>query len=100
ISEVADFYVKDIKDHLKENDVVKFRVINLENGLIGLLIRRVNPPGPNPRGGGPRRRPGGRPPADFEDRLRQFIKDSEQRQQELRRSQAAKRGGRGSRRDG
>jgi|SRR5690606_2776239 len=102
ISEVADFYVKDIKDHLKENDVVKVRVINLDKGRIGLSIRQVTSPGPAQRGGpgGPRRRPGGRAPADFEERLRQFIKDSEQRQQELRRSQAAKRGGRGSRRDG
>lgn len=108
ISEVADFYVKDIKDHLKENDVVKVKVINLDKGRIGLSIRQVNSPGVEPkggapRGGGPRRfggRGGGRPPADFEDRLRQFLKDSEQRQQELKRSQAAKRGGRGSKRDG
>lgn len=98
ISEVADFYVKDIKDHLKENDVVKVRVINLDKGRIGLSIRQVTSPDVTPRGGGPRRR-SGRTSADFEERLRQFIKESEQRQQELRRSQAAKRGGRGSRRD-
>lgn len=101
ISEVAETYVKDIKDHLKENDIVKVKVINLDKGRIGLSIRQVNTPGVEPRGA--RRRGGfggGRTPQDFEERLRQFIKDSEQRQQELRRSQASKRGGRGSRRDG
>lgn len=106
ISEVADVYVKDIKDYLKENDIVKVKVINMDKGRIGLSIRQVNSPGVAPkgapRGGGPKPlggRGGRRPPADFEDRLRQFLKDSEQRQQELKRSQAAKRGGRGSKRD-
>lgn len=107
ISEVADEYVHDINDHLKENDIVKVRVINLDRGRIGLSIRQVaSPDSERPGGGGRRgasprgRRPGGRPSLDFEERLRQFIKDSEQRQQELRRSQAAKRGGRGAKRDG
>src|SRR5690606_25666857 len=81
ISEVADFYVKDIKDHLKENDIVKVKVINLDRGRIGLSIRQAVRPGP-PVKGGPRRGPRSRSMADFEDRLREFMRDSEQRQQE------------------
>ena len=42
ISEVADAYVHDIKDYLKENDIVKVKIINMREGKIGLSIRQVN----------------------------------------------------------
>jgi len=102
ISEVADAYVHDIKDYLKENDVVKVKIINMQNdGKIGLSIRQVNSPA-SPRSGaagrsGPRGR--GRLNKSFEDKLKGFLKESDERQQSLRRSQDSKRGGRGTRRD-
>lgn len=81
ISEVADAYVKDINDYLKENDTVKVKVLNISDGKIGLSIRQANP----------RRRSKG----SFEDMLSRFIKESDERQSDLRRSMESKRGGRG-----
>ncbi|MFA6308831.1 MAG: S1 RNA-binding domain-containing protein [Clostridia bacterium] len=43
ISEVADEYVRDINEHLKENQVVKVKVISLVNkGKISLSIKQAN----------------------------------------------------------
>lgn len=86
ISEVADAYVKDVKDYLKETDKVKVKVINIdENGKIGLSIKQANP--------APARRP--KPDGSFEDRLAKFMKDSDERLSDLKRHTDAKRGGRG-----
>lgn len=42
ISEIADNYVKDVKDHLKIDDVVTVKVINVDkDGKIGLSIRQA-----------------------------------------------------------
>ncbi|GAB6992569.1 S1 domain-containing RNA-binding protein [Paenibacillus pini] len=41
ISEIADNYVKDVNDHLKINDVVTVKVINVDkDGKIGLSIKQ------------------------------------------------------------
>jgi S1 RNA binding domain protein len=104
ISEVADAYVRDIKDYLKENDVVRVKVLSMDDrGKIALSIRQADPRprdagpgGPPPRGA---RGPGARnrrPPGTFEDKLKQFLKDSEDRLSDLRRNTDSKRGGRGS----
>lgn len=93
ISEVADAYVKDIKDYLKENDKIKVRVISLDkNGKIGLSIRQVTSNGPRRRGGRDARQAS----VSFEDRLAKFLKESDERQSDLKRSTDEKRGGRGS----
>ncbi|HHT69210.1 MAG TPA: S1 RNA-binding domain-containing protein [Firmicutes bacterium] len=94
ISEVADAYVKDIKDFLNENDVVKVKVINMSEGKIGLSIKQVNPTKPSRDRRGPRRKAS---PVDFEERLSRFLKDSDERQVALKKSQDSKRGGRGAR---
>ncbi len=95
ISEVADAYVHDVKDYLKENDKIKVKIISIKEGKIGLSIRQVNRPESRPR-------PMSRPPRrgqnlSFEDKLARFLKESDERQMDLRRSTDAKRGGRGSR---
>lgn len=42
ISEIADNYVKDVNDHLKMEDIVTVKVINVDkNGKIGLSIRKA-----------------------------------------------------------
>lgn len=101
ISEVADAYVRDIKDFLKENDKVKVKVLSLDpKGKIGLSIRQAQPsatPGPR-RFEGRRDRPP-RDRGDFEDRLARFLKEADERQTDLRKKTDAKRGGRGTRRD-
>ncbi len=43
ISEVADEYVKDVNQFLKQNDLVKVKVLNLDKGKIGLSIRQAQP---------------------------------------------------------
>jgi S1 RNA binding domain protein len=118
ISEVADVYVKDVKDYLKEQDKVMVKVINIDpKGKIGLSIKQAKSPdtaaqapAPPPiRKEKPPMRPAAPPmrspgfsaprsvlPESFEDKLSKFIKESDQKQQEFRRSTDAKRGGRGA----
>ena len=104
ISEVADAYVHDIKDYLKENDMVKVKIINMRDGKIGLSIRQVNGGSGDAEGGGRPlsavlRRRGSSSRKSFEEKLRGFMKESDERLASLRRSQDSKRGGRGTRRD-
>lgn len=90
ISEVADAYVKDVRDYLKEQDHVKVKVIHVDDkGKIGLSIKQANPA---PRVNRERRQP----TVSFEDKMAKFIKDSDERQLDYRRATESKRGGRGS----
>ncbi|MDA8442573.1 MAG: S1 RNA-binding domain-containing protein [Peptococcaceae bacterium] len=94
ISEVADAYVKDVKDYLKEQDKVKVKVINIDDkGKIGLSIKQANP---SFRSQTRERRA---PSISFEDKMTKFLKDSEERQLEFKRATESKRGGRGSSRN-
>jgi S1 RNA binding domain protein len=98
ISEVADTYVKDVKDYLKEKDKIKVKVINIdEKGKIGLSIKQVQPPkkAANSYQG---RSKGRSSTESFEDKLAKFLKESDEKQLEFRKSMDAKRGGRGSNR--
>lgn len=129
ISEIADNYVKDVNDHLKLNDMVTVKVINVDkDGKIGLSIKQAvdrpadaapRPPRPERHGGpysGERREGGGggfgggggrggRPfraqtgKPSFEDKMSRFLKDSEERISSLKKNTEGKRGGRGARRD-
>ena len=110
ISEIAYSYVNDVKDHLKEGQEVKVKVIGIdENGRINLSIKKAMDPPPRPAGQGrPMGRPGGRTgggfrgkpapaePASFEDRLKQFMAASDSKLSELRQSErrSSRRGGR------
>lgn len=102
ISEVADAYVNDIKDFLKEQDKVKVKILSFDgNQKIGLSIRQAQPGA----AAGPRRSEGGRPsfgnrrspgrPQNFEDKLARFMKDSEDKQADLRKHHDTHRGGKG-----
>lgn len=104
ISEIAYSYVNDVKDHLTEGQEVKVKVIGIdESGRINLSIKKAMDPPPRPAGaprppmGGDRRPPSGgrqggfssRPaqpkePADFEDRLKQFMQLSDSKLSDLR----------------
>ena len=110
ISEIAYSYVNDVKDHLKEGQEVKVKVIGIdENGRINLSITKAMDPPPRPAGQGrPMGRPGGHngggfrgkpapaEPASFEDRLKQFMAASDSKLSELRQSErrSSRRGGR------
>ena len=43
ISEIANAYVSDIRQHLTEGQDVKVMVINLDNGKVNLSIKRLEP---------------------------------------------------------
>ncbi|SMC28323.1 S1 RNA binding domain protein [Clostridium acidisoli DSM 12555] len=99
ISEVADTFVKDIKDYLKEQDKVKVKVLAVDDGgKISLSIKQASIPQKsskpididwtkNTKTKQQQQQQGG---ADFEDRLSKFLKDSEERFQDLKRHQEAK----------
>ncbi|MGE5529009.1 MAG: S1 RNA-binding domain-containing protein [Patescibacteria group bacterium] len=91
ISEVADEYVRNVGDYLKENDIVKVKILNMENNRVGLSIRQAQPGGGGRHGSFARRQAR----QSFEDKLARFMKDSDERQSDIRRSTESKRGGRG-----
>lgn len=91
ISEVADVYVKDVREFLKESEVVKVKVLSIdEKGKVGLSIKALQKR-TSPAADG-RRRPNG---MSFEDKLTKFMKDSDERLLDLKRNTESKRGGRG-----
>lgn len=103
ISEVADVYVRDVKDFLKERDNVKVKVLSIdERGKIGLSIKQLQAPKAAPAQPSYRRphandnrRPRFNAPS-FEDKLTKFLKDSDERLSDLKRNTESKRGGRGA----
>ena len=43
ISEIANSFVKDVKDYLSENQIVKVKVLSIsDDGKIGLSIKKAN----------------------------------------------------------
>ena len=107
ISEVANAYVSDIRQHLTEGQAVKVVVIGAENGKINLSIKRLeakpqreNTPRPSnfraPAQGQPQNRPAPRaaaptpPPAPktadqlFEERLKAFMSESDNKLSSIR----------------
>lgn len=96
ISEVANSYVKDIHDHLKKSDLVKVKVLSVDgSGKIGLSIRQALA-GSGSRGSRSSRR---EDRVTFEDKLARFMKESDERLQDLKRNTESKRGGRGTYRE-
>ncbi|MRG88186.1 S1 domain-containing RNA-binding protein [Salinibacillus xinjiangensis] len=95
ISEVADKYVKDINEHLKVGDEVEVKVINVNDGKIGLSIKKAkeNPNRHKKRNNS--NRPNRRSES-FEAKMNRFLKDSEDRLASLRKHTESKRGGRGA----
>ena len=101
ISEIADAYVKEVTDYLQQGQTVKVKVIGIgEGNKINLSIKKVNPPAPRPprtgapqggpRPASPRPHHGGAPAAtgrvyektanaSFEDKLKQFMQESDSR---------------------
>jgi len=92
ISEIADGYVKDVSEFLSQDQKVKVKVLNVDekNKKITLSIKKVNETRTNSEHQK-------KAEMSFEDRLSKFLKDSEERQSEVKHSFEAKRS-RGSRR--
>ncbi|HYH28246.1 MAG TPA: S1 RNA-binding domain-containing protein [Actinomycetota bacterium] len=79
ISEIDRNYVRDVREHLRENDKVSAKVQAIkEDGKIDLSIKALQDPPSRPlrRGSDP----------DLEQKLKRFMKQSEERQVDFRRS--------------
>ncbi len=105
ISEVAPTFVKEIRDYVTENQMVKVKILAINpDGKISLSMKRVNE---LPHGGGrtPAPRSAGRPgnyewqpgrrnePTNFEDMMSKFKQTSDEKMSDLKRCMEAKRGG-------
>ena len=95
ISEIADSYVKDIKEHIKEKQNVRVKVLNIGNdGRINLSIRQAKDPKVVSK------------PAEvnwnievkkqvvgtFEDKISRFLKDSEESILSVKKQEGNRRG--------
>lgn len=94
ISEVSNNYVKDINNYLKNHDSVKVKVLSIDkDGRISLSIKQAQP---KIRTKSPYQWTGNEQTEfkneGFEDQLSQFLKDSEERQQFIKKSFDEKRG--------
>ncbi|NLN87265.1 MAG: S1 RNA-binding domain-containing protein [Syntrophomonadaceae bacterium] len=98
ISEIADTYVKDVKDFVKEGDSVTVKVLNVAGKKIGLSIKQTLPPKVVPprvarpdvrsetarrenKGFSPKRSDA---PVSLDDKIARFLKESDERMQPLK----------------
>lgn len=86
ISEVADGYVKDVSEFLSQAQKVKVKVISVDeqNKKVTLSIKRLKETRSN-------NEHSKKAEMSFEDRLSKFLKDSEERQSDVKRSFESKR---------
>ncbi len=105
ISEISSTYVKDINDHVKKGDVIKVKVIKIDDkGKISLSARQAQETKPrrNSKDAEKSSKPVRPAPVEwgqhddnlsFEDKLSKFKQDSDEKMQALRRSADSKRSG-------
>ncbi|MBQ9267407.1 MAG: S1 RNA-binding domain-containing protein [Clostridia bacterium] len=93
ISEVSREYVKDIHDVIKVGDEVKVKILSMEdNGKISLSIKKALPREERhsrPNDFQPKK---SQEPLTLDDMLTKFLKDSDERQLDLKRNIEGKRG--------
>ncbi len=103
ISEVALEYVKNINDHVKENDIVKAKILSIDNnGKISLSIKQALLTQRAEAKKNNKSRPTARPddfdwskksqPASFEDMMAKFKQDSDEKLSVMKKSLDSKRG--------
>ena len=94
ISEVADTYVKDIREHIKEQNKVKVKVISVDdNGRLSLSIKQAMPTRKSVKPveiDWEKEKKKAAPSVNFEDAISRFLKDSEERFQDIRKHQNLK----------
>lgn len=102
ISEVAEEYVKDIKTHLNENQIVKVKIISVDkNGKISLSIKKALDPKPVVKSSRPDEIDWSSENSrnlSFEELMSKFKKDSDEKLYDLKKNFESKRGGGGYRR--
>lgn len=105
ISEVAPTYVKEIRDHVTENQTVKVKILSIgEDGKISLSIKKAMDPPPRTHRGTPRHVSPGRPggfewqstraeSGNFEEMMSRFKQASDEKMSDIKRSLDGKHGG-------
>jgi len=103
ISEVAPTFVKEIREFVTENQIVKVKVMSIsEDGKVSLSMKKAIPPAPRSIVGAPRAtRPGGyewqasrkSETTNFEDMMSKFKQTSEEKMSDLKKCVESKRGG-------
>ena len=102
ISEIAPTFVKEIRDFVKENQVVKVKILNIgEDGKVSLSMKKAMEPPPRSSAPAPRpNRPGNyewqsrrNEGGSFEDMLSRFKQTSDEKMSDLKRCMESKRGG-------
>jgi S1 RNA binding domain protein len=84
ISEIDRNYVRDVREHLREGDTVEAKVVAIkDDGKIDLSIKALQDPAP------PRQRRGSDP--EFEQMLKRFMRQSEERLVDYKRAVEHKR---------
>ncbi|MBR4874553.1 MAG: S1 RNA-binding domain-containing protein [Clostridia bacterium] len=103
ISEIALGYVKNVQDHLKENDMVKAKILSVDqNGKISLSIKQALS-NERPRDKKPERSQTPKRPEDidwskkarptsFEDMMAKFKQDSDEKLSDMKKAIDSKRG--------
>ncbi|HHV73373.1 MULTISPECIES: S1 domain-containing RNA-binding protein [unclassified Thermoanaerobacterium] len=103
ISEVANTYVKDINEFLKENDKVKVKILSMDKGgRISLSIKKALPKpkqAKSNKGYDSDNYSNRNNNISFEERISKFLKDSDERQQQLKKNFDSKRRGGGYKRN-
>ncbi len=96
ISEVALSFVKDIKEHLKEGDTVKVKVLSIDDsGKVSLSIKKALEEERKKQSKVPAQVSFGSDSVDmsFEEKMKQFMQDSEEKMSAIKRNMDNKRSG-------
>lgn len=87
ISEISHDYVKDVSNYVKKNEKVKVKVLSVADGKISLSIKQTKSKKKKSK---PRdidwsnKKDAKQRRMSFEDKMNQFLKDSNKKQEELR----------------
>lgn len=94
ISEVSNEYVEDINQVVKKGDTVKVKILSMDDsGKIALSIKKALPrEEKRPRNNNVREKKVEEGAQTLDDMLSKFLKDSDERQLDLKRSMESKRG--------
>ncbi len=99
ISEISDDYVEKVTDYLKKDQKVKVKVLSVsKDGKISLSIRQAKPKTSNPVEIDWDKVDEKQKHMSFEDKLSQFLKDSNEKQDQLKMREGRR--GQGARRTG
>ena len=95
ISQIADSYVTDVSKHIKVGDVIKVKVLGMaKEGKYDLSIKQVGKPSWQQKRRKVKQEKDRPSPGSFEDKITQFLKQSEEKLADWKRNIESKQSGR------